>query len=145
MNRICKKCNELLNIDMFYKNGSDAYYWKCKRCYCDVRRKNKNKEYKPHGKKNLEGNILYKTYKKKNDNVREEIIIDNDNIYVLLKRIENNGLKIGYIDALRLIDAYINVFGNDIPDFYTELKQFDIMFHRLNQYILKINEKKIKK
>lgn len=145
MNRICKNCSELLDISMFYRNSPTSYQWKCKRCHCNSKRRNKDKEYKPHSKiyKSVEeDDNPFKTYKRKKKDFKEQIIIDNDKVYDFLKRIENNGLKIDYIDALRLIDAYLNVFGNDLPDYYTECQQFDIMFFRLNKYILKINEKK---
>lgn len=135
MNRQCKSCNEIFDINSFYKVGDGYYNHRCKTCVCKSKRKNKDREYVPHP-------IVKKTKKFVN---REDVFIDNDMIYILLKRIEINNFKIDYIDALKLIDTYLNVFGNDVSDKYDELKQFDIMFHRLNQYIIKINEKKIKK
>lgn len=135
MNRLCKSCNEIFDINSFYRMTSGYYHHKCKTCTCKSKRKNKEKEYTPHP--------IVKRIKKTTN--KEKIFIDNDMVYILLKRIEINNFKIDYIDALKLIDTYLNIFGNDVSDSFDELKQFDIMFKRLNEYIIRINEKKIKK
>ena len=40
-----------------------------------------------------------------------------------------------YIDSFRLVDEYVKVFGSDIPDYYCEVEQLDIMYFRLKEYI----------
>ena len=106
------------------KTGDKAYSSYCRMCQSfrnNPNRKTK-RDYTPHKKKRLL-------------EVREEVNIDLRTIYLLLKRIEINGLKMSYIDSFRLIDEYINVFGDNIPDTYDEQEQLDMMFHRLDRYI----------
>ncbi len=61
--------------------------------------------------------------------------IDIKSIYLLLKRIEINNLKLSYIDGLRLVSLYIEVYGNDIYEYYSEGDQLDIMYFKLCGYV----------
>lgn len=105
------------------KCGSKAYSSYCKECNCNrIYKRKSDKPYKPH------------TGKRKED-IREEISIDHSTLYLLLKKIEINNLKIDMVDGFRLASIYVDVYGDDIPDYYTELEQLDIMFFRLKEYM----------
>ena len=127
----CKMCSYELPISRFYwlgyfkkKTGDKAYSSYCNDCNSKRVYPDRKKEYKPHPNK-------------RNKNDKEKIIVDDKKIYLLIKRIELNGLKMSYIDSFRLVDEYIKVFGDDIPDYYCEEEQLDIMYHRLKEYIKK--------
>lgn len=124
-------CSYELPISRFYwlgyfkkKTGDKAYSSYCNDCNSKRVYPDRKKEYKPHPNK-------------RNKNDKEKIIVDDKKIYLLIKRIELNGLKMSYIDSFRLVDEYIKVFGDDIPDYYCEEEQLDIMYHRLKEYIKK--------
>lgn len=131
LSKKCKMCSYELPISRFYwlgyfkkKTGDKAYSSYCNACNSKRIYPNKKsgKEYKPHTNK-------------RNKDIRENIIIDNKSIYLLIKKIDLSGLKISYIDSFRLVDEYVKVFGDDIPDYYCEEEQLDIMYHRLKEYI----------
>lgn len=117
--KICKKCNKELPLARFYivrRQGNKEYYQsKCKNCCC-------------------KNNISDNRSAIKNVDI-ETIFIDSRSIYLLLKRIEINGLKISYFDGLKLIHEYINIYGSDLKDFYSEQEQLSIMYARLKKYI----------
>lgn len=122
-------CSLELPISRFYflgyfkkRCGQKAYSSYCNACNSKRVHPNRKKDYKPHISKNKD--------------TKEEIIVDNKSIYLLVKRIEINNLKISYIDSFKLVDEYVKVFGDDIPDYYCEEEQLDIMFFRLKEYIL---------
>ena len=103
------------------KTGDKAYSSYCNACNSKRVNPNRKKDYKPHtGKKQV---------------IKEEVIVDVRSIYLLLKRIEINNLQLSYIDSFKLVDEYVKVFGNDIPDYYCEQEQLDIMYFRLKEYI----------
>ena len=104
------------------KTGDKAYTSYCNSCNSKRVNPNRKKPYKPQVKSNK--------------SIKEEIIVDNRTIYLLLKRIEINNLKMSYIDSFRLVDEYVKVYGDDIPDYYCEEEQLDIMYHKLKEYIL---------
>ena len=125
----CKMCQFELPVSRYYwlgyfkkKSGEKAYSSYCNACNSKRVHPNRKKDYKPHISKNKD--------------TKEEIIVDNRSIYLLVKRIEINNLKISYIDSFRLVDEYTKVFGDDIPQYYCEQEQLDIMFFRLKEYIL---------
>lgn len=129
----CKVCNLDLPITRFYflgyfrKKGGKAYGSYCRECNSKrIYKKKSDKPYKPHTK------VRYSK-----EDVKEEIFIEVRSIYILLKRIELNQCQVSYIDSFRLLDEYIKVFGNDIPDYYNEEEQLDIMFFKLKEYIKK--------
>ena len=112
-------------LGYFRKKGGKAYGSYCRQCNSQrIYKKKSDKPYKPHTK------VRYSK-----EDVKEEIFIDNRSIYLLIKRIEINSLKITYMDSFRLVDEYIKVFGSDIPDYYCEEEQLDIMFHKLKEYV----------
>lgn len=117
--KVCKACKKELPLARFYvvrRQGSKEYHQaRCKNCLC---------------KTNLGDNR--KAIKCVDI---ETIFIDSRQIYLLLKRIEINGLKISYFDGLRLIHEYINIYGSDLKDFYSEQEQLSIMYARLKKYI----------
>lgn len=122
-------CSQELPVSRFYwlgyfkkKTGDRAYSSYCNDCSSKRVHPNRKKPYRPQTSK-------------RNKSDREEIFIDCRSIYLLLKRIELNSLKMSYIDSFRLVDEYIKVFGDDIPDYYCEAEQLDIMFHKLREYI----------
>jgi len=124
----CKMCQLDLPTSRFYwlgyfkkKTGDKAYSSYCNACNSKRVHPNSKREYKPHLRKNKD--------------VREEIFIDMREIYLLLKRIEINQCQVSYIDSFRLVSFYIDVFSDDIPDYYCEVEQLDIMFHKLKEYI----------
>jgi len=104
------------------KSGEKAYSSYCNACNSKRVHPNRKGDYKPHTRKNKD--------------IKEEIIVDNRSIYLLIKRIEINNLKISYIDSFRLVDEYTKVFGDDIPQYYCEVEQLEIMFYKLKEYIL---------
>jgi len=125
-------CELELPISRFYflgyfkkRCGQKAYSSYCNACNSKRIYPNKKsgKEYKPHN-----------SWNKKIS--KEEIIVDVRSIYLLLKRIEINHLQLSYIDSFKLVDEYVKVFGSDIPDYYCEQEQLDIMYYRLKEYIL---------
>jgi len=125
----CKMCGFELPVSRFYwlgyfkkKCGEKAYSSYCNACNSKRVHPNRKKDYKPHISKNKD--------------IKEQINIDVRSIYLLLKRIELSGLKMSYIDSFRLVDEYVKVFSDDIPDYYCESEQLDIMYFRLKQYIL---------
>jgi hypothetical protein len=126
--KLCKGCKQELNDSRFYylgflrKSGKKALSSYCKPCDCLRANPNKKKNY-------------YTPRINKNKDVLEDVFIEFRQIYLLIKRIEINGLNMSYIDSFRLIDQYIKVFGDNIPDFYSETEQLDIMFFRLKEYI----------
>ena len=103
------------------KTGDKAYTSYCNSCNSKRVNPNRKKDYKPQ--------------LKSNKNIREKIIVDNRSIYLLIKRIEINSLKMSYIDSFKLVDEYIKVYGDDIPDYYCEQEQLDIMYFKLKEYI----------
>lgn len=126
-------CNQELPVSRFYwlgyfkkRTGDKAYSSYCNGC--NSKRiypvKKSGKEYKPHPNK-------------RNKDIKEKIFIDDRTIYLLIKRIELNQCQVSYIDSFRLVDEYVKVFGDDIPDYYCEIEQLDIMYHRLKEYIKK--------
>lgn len=123
--KVCKDCKLELPYSRFYfynrydKKGNKMFSSYCRECHSIRVKPNRKKCYKP----------------RLNNDIREEIIIDNSTIYILLKKIELNSLKIDYIDAFRLVNEYVKVFGDDIQDFYSEEEQLDIMFYKLKNYI----------
>lgn len=124
----CRKCERLLSESKFYfqgrynkRSGTKVLSARCRECFTERKR-----PYKPRQK----------------EDIKEEILVDNKEIYILLKKIELNSLKISYIDSFRLVDEYIKVFGDDINEFYSEKEQLDIMFYKLKEYI-KNEENKI--
>jgi hypothetical protein len=124
-------CSYELPVSRFYwlgyfkkKTGDKAYSSYCNACNSIRIHPNRKGKYKPHGKK-------------QNKDIKENIIVDNRSIYLLIKRIEINHLKMSYIDSFKLVDEYIKVFSDDIPDYYCEQEQLDIMFFRLKEYIEK--------
>ncbi len=126
----CKMCSYELPISRFYwlgyfkkKTGDKAYSSYCNDCNSKRVYPDRKKEYKPHPNK-------------RNKNDKEKIIVDVRSIYLLLKRIEINQCQLSYIDSFRLVDEYTKVFGDDIPQYYCEQEQLDIMFFRLKEYIL---------
>lgn len=129
----CKMCSLELPVSRFYwlgyfkkKCGNKAYSSYCNACNSKRVYPNKKsgKEYKPHPNKRNKGDI-------------EKIFIDDRTIYLLIKRIEINQCQVSYIDSFKLVDEYVKVFGDDIPDYYCEEEQLDIMYHRLKEYIKK--------
>lgn len=125
----CKMCSYELPISRFYwlgyfkkKTGDKAYSSYCNDCNSKRVYPDRKKEYKPHPNK-------------RNKNDKEKIIVDVRSIYLLLKRIEINQCQLSYIDSFRLVDEYTKVFGDDIPQYYCEQEQLDIMFFRLKEYI----------
>lgn len=124
-------CSYELPVSRFYwlgyfkkRTGDKAYSSYCNGCNSKrVYPNRKTEEYKPHPNKRNKGD-------------REKIFIDDRTIYLLIKKIEINGLKMSYIDSFKLVDEYVKVFGDDIPDYYCEEEQLDIMYHRLKEYIL---------
>lgn len=131
LSKKCKMCSNELPVSRFYwlgyfkkRTGDKAYSSYCNACNSKRIYPNKKsgKEYKPH-------------LNKRNKDDRENIFIDNRSIYLLVKKIDLSGLKISYIDSFRLVDEYVKVFGDDIPDYYCEEEQIDIMYHRLKEYI----------
>lgn len=124
-------CQFELPVSRFYwlgyfkkRCGQKAYSSYCNACNSKRIYPNKKsgKEYKPHtGKKNA---------------IREQINIDVRSIYLLLKRIELSDCKMSYIDSFRLVSFYIDVFSDNIEDYYCESEQLDIMYYRLKEYIL---------
>jgi len=130
--KVCKKCNIEKPEVRFYYLGyfkkrcvTKAYSSYCKECNSNrINKRKTDKPYKPQGGKNT-----------KLKDFREKINIEVRSIYILLKRIEINNYQVSYIDCLKLIDEYIKVFANDIPDYYTETEQLDMMYFRLEKYI----------
>lgn len=115
----CKACQRELPLARFYvvrrKDSKEYYQARCKMCLC---------------KTNLgDSRAAIKSVD------IEKINIDVRSIYLLLKRIEINELKVSYFDGLRLISQYINVYGSDLPNFYSEEEQISIMYARLKKYI----------
>lgn len=119
LTKVCKKCNRELPLARFYvvrrKDSKEYYQARCKMCLCktdlgDSRSAIKSVDI-------------------------EQINIDVRSIYLLTKRIEINDLKVSYFDGLRLINEYVNVYGSDLPNFYSEEEQISIMYHRLKKYI----------
>jgi hypothetical protein len=126
----CKMCQLELPTTRYYwlgyfkkKCGQKAYSSYCNSCNSKRVHPSRKGEYKPHI--NIRGN----------KDIREEIIIDNRSIYLLLKRIEINSLKMSYIDSFKLVSFYVDVFANDIADYYCEIEQLDIMYYKLKKYI----------
>lgn len=126
----CKMCQLELPTARFYwlgyfrkRTGDKAYSSYCNACNSKRVHPGRKKEYKPHSRKDKD--------------IREEIIVDNRSIYLLIKKIDLSGLKISYIDSFRLVDEYVKVFGDDIPDYYCESEQLDIMYYKLKEYIKK--------
>lgn len=125
----CKMCSYELPVSRFYwlgyfkkKTGDKAYSSYCNSCNSKRVHPDRKGEYKPHtGKKNA---------------IREQIDIDVRSIYILLKRIELSGCKVSYIDSFRLVSFYIDVFSDNIKDYYCESEQLYIMYYRLKEYIL---------
>lgn len=128
----CASCGILKPENRFYylgyikkKCGNKAFSSYCRECSCNrIHKRKEGKVYRPH-------------LGKRDKDIKEEIFIDDRSIYLLLKRIELNSLKMSYMDSFRLVDEYVKVFGDDIPDYYCEEEQLDIMFHRLKEYIKK--------
>ena len=123
----CKICCETKPFSGFYKTGitsagNQAYSSNCRTCIS--RKNNPNKQYKPH---------INKLSKKQA--IREDIIVDVNSLYILIKKVSLNGLKMTYIDALQVISYYIDLFGDDFPSYYSETEQLDIMFFKLDKYI----------
>ena len=121
-------CSYELPVSRFYwlgyfkkKTGEKAYSSYCNACNSKRVNPNRKKDYKPH------------TSKKQV--IKEEIIVDVRSIYLLLKKIEINNLQLSYIDSFKLVDEYVKVFGSDIPDYYCEVEQLDIMYYKLKEYI----------
>lgn len=106
------------------KTGDKAYTSYCNSCNSKRVNPNRKKPYKPHKVGN------------RNKDIKEDIIVDDRKIYLLLKRIEINNLKMSYIDSFRLVSFYIDVFSDNIADYYCEQEQLDIMYYRLKEYIL---------
>ena len=126
----CRNCGLEKDESLFYylgyikkRSGNPAYSSYCREC-------NNSKFYK------RKGNKPYKPSLGK----RDKQVVANDNIdiksiYLLLKRIEINNLKLSYIDGLRLVNLYIEVYGNDIAEYYSEGDQLDIMYFKLCGYV----------
>jgi hypothetical protein len=125
----CKMCSLELPVSRFYwlgyfkkKDGQKAYSSYCNACNSKRLNPNRKGEYKPQ--------------LKSNKNIREKIIVDNRSIYLLIKRIEINQCQLSYIDSFRLVSFYVDVFSDDIPEYYCESEQLDIMYYKLKEYIL---------
>lgn len=127
--KICKGCKEELDdmkfhfLGFFRKSGKRALSSYCKPCDSLRVNPNRKKEYKPHNNKRH-----YKV-------IRENINIDVKQIYLLIKKIEMNSLKIDMVDSFRLLSLYTDIFGDDINEYYTEKEQLDIMFFKLKDYM----------
>jgi hypothetical protein len=126
----CKICSFELPVSRFYwlgyfkkKSGEKAYSSYCNACNSKRLNPNRKGEYRPH-KVGI-----------RNKDIKEEIIVDVRSIYLLLKRIEINNLQLSYIDSFKLVDEYVKVFGSDIPEYYCEIEQLDIMYYKLKEYI----------
>jgi hypothetical protein len=126
----CSRCKEEKPTSWFYftgyrkktgKPGFDSYCRKCKAMMSNPNRKF-DKPYKSHTKKRLLEPI-------------EEVNIDFREIYILLKKIELNDFNINFIDGFRLLNQYINVYGDNIPDKYSEEEQMDMIYNRLKEYV----------
>lgn len=127
--KVCKRCGETYSISMFYflgyikkTDGKPAFSSYCRPCN-SLRVSGGTKKF----------NKPYKPQKPKLEYI-EDLNPDLRTIYILLKKIDINGC-IGSIDAFRLVDQYILIYGNDIPDFYTESEQVDIMYNKLKKYM----------
>lgn len=122
----CRKCERLLSESKFYfqgrynkRSGTKVLSARCRECFSITFESERKRPYKP----------------RKKEEIKEEILINNKDIYILIKKIELNNLKISYIDSFRLVSEYIKVFGDDINEFYSEKEQLDIMFFKLKEYI----------
>lgn len=117
--KICKKCGRNLPFARFYvvrRKGSKEYFnSRCKNCLSKTDLGDNRKAVKCVD--------------------IEQINIDVRSIYLLTKRIEINDLQVSYFDGLRLINEYVNVYGSDLPNFYSEEEQISIMYARLKKYI----------
>lgn len=126
--KCCKGCKlELDDIKFYYlgflrKSGKKALSSYCRSCESLRVNPSRKKKYKPHSR-------IAK------QDITEQIIVKVDTLYSLIKKIEINSHRIDMIDSFRLVDEYIKIFSDDIPDYYTELEQLDIMFFRLKEYI----------
>lgn len=124
-------CSEELPLSRFYylgylkkKTGDKAYSSYCKKCNSERVNCNKSpKQYKP---------------RKPKEGIREEILVDNISIYHLVKRIEINNYKVDYIDCFKIVSSYVDLFGDNIPEYYCEKEQLEIMIYKLKQYTLKL-------
>lgn len=67
---------------------------------------------------------------------REDVLIDNIQIYSLIRKLSLNKLKINNIDTFRLVSLYIDVYGDDIDNIYHQQEQLDIMNYKLEKYIM---------
>jgi hypothetical protein len=128
LSKKCKMCSLELPLSRFgwlgyfkKKCGQKAYASYCNACNSLRVYPNRKKDYKPQ--------------LKSNKNIKEEILIDNRSIYILLKRIELSGLKMSYIDSFKLVSFYVDVFSDNIPEYFCEEEQLDIMYFKLNEYI----------
>ncbi len=127
--KICKGCEKELDdikfhfLGFFRKSGKRALSSYCKPCDSLRVNPNRKKEYKSHSNKRQ-----YKV-------IREDIIVDVKQIYLLIKKIEMNSLKIDMIDSFRLLSLYTDIFGDDISEYYTEKEQLDIIFFKLKDYM----------
>jgi hypothetical protein len=124
-------CSNLLPESRFYylgyvkkKSGEKALSSYCNQC--NSKRVNKNKSPKPYKPRNQ--------YK----DIREEILVEDISIYNFVKKVSKNNLKLDYIDTFRLVSLYIDLFGNDIPDYYCEKEQLEIMYYKLEKYTLNL-------
>lgn len=134
--KICKNCEKELEDSKFYylgfyrKSGKKALSSYCKPCESSrVHTKKSDKPYKPHNKL------------RQISAIREDIIIDVNTLYSLIKKIEINSLGIDYIDSFRLVSLYTDIYGYDIPDYYSECEQLDVMFFKLREYIFELQKK----
>jgi hypothetical protein len=125
----CKVCSNLLPESRFYylgyfkkKSGEKAFSSYCKKCNSERVNKNKSpKQYKPRRTKQA---------------IREEILVDSISIYHLVKRIEYNNYKVDYIDCFRIVSLYIDLYGDDLGEYFCEREQLEIMIFKLKQHIL---------
>lgn len=123
--KICIDCKLELPYSRFYffgkynKKGGKIFSSYCRECHSIRVKPDRKNSYKP----------------RQNKDIREDILIDNKEIYILIKKIELNHLKMSYIDSFRLVNEYVKVFGDDISDYYSETDQLDIMFFKLSRYI----------
>jgi hypothetical protein len=108
------------------KCGEKAYSSYCNACNSKRVHPNRKKDYKPQLSKNKD--------------TKEEIIVDNRSIYLLIKRIEINQCQLSYIDSFRLVSFYVDVFSDDIPQYFCESEQLDIMYYKLKEYIENKND-----
>lgn len=128
----CTKCKVVQPFSRFSflgyyrkKTGDKAYSSYCRMCQSFRNNPNRKtlRDYTPHAKKQLVDGI-------------EEVTVDMRSMYLLLKRIELNHLKLDSIDAFRLVSLYVDVFGNNVAETYDEIEQLNIMYYRLKGYIL---------